>query len=56
MLPLVVPLFIGGVRTTARLLAGRPIVDVTQWLNLMFGFDLVFLVVGWLLFEYAVEE
>lgn len=56
MLPLVVPLFIGGVRTTARLLADRPIVDVTQWLNLMFAFDLVFLVVGWLVFEYAVEE
>lgn len=56
MLPLVVPLFIGGVRTTARLLADRPIADVAQWLNLMLGFDLVFLVVGWLVFEYAVEE
>lgn len=56
MLPLVVPLFIGGVRTTARLLDGRPVGDVAQWLNLMLGFDLVFLVVGWLVFEYAVEE
>lgn len=56
MLPIVVPLFIAGVRTTARLLAGYPLGEVTQWLNLMLAFDLVFLVVGWLVFEYAVEE
>jgi heme exporter protein B len=56
MLPLVVPLFIGGVRTTARLFAGRPLADVAQWLNLMLAFDLLFLVVGWLVFAYAVEE
>lgn len=56
MLPLVVPLFIAGVRTTARLLGGQPLGEVAQWLNLMLAFDVVFLVVGWLAFEYAVEE
>jgi heme exporter protein B len=56
MLPLVVPLFIAGVKTTARLLAGKPIAEVAQWLNLMLAFDVLFLVVGWLVFQYAVEE
>lgn len=56
MLPLVVPLFIAGVRATDRVLADRPLAEVAQWLNLMLGFDLVFLVVGWMVFEYAVEE
>lgn len=56
MLPLVVPLFIAGVRATTRGLAGFPMAEVAQWLNLMFGFDLVFLIVGWMFFEYAVEE
>jgi len=56
MLPLVVPLFIAGVRATTRGLAGEPIADVAQWLNLMLGFDLVFLIVAWMFFEYAVEE
>lgn len=56
MLPLVVPLFIAGVRATTRLLSGHPFGEVTQWLNLMVAFDVVFLVVGWLVFEYAVEE
>jgi heme exporter protein B len=55
-LPLVVPLFIGGTKITARLLAGKGIADVTNWLHLMAGFDLVFLVVGWMIFAYALEE
>jgi len=56
LLPLVVPIFIGGVKVTARVLAGKPLADVAQWLNLMGAFDFIFLVVGWLVFEYAVEE
>ncbi len=56
LLPLVVPIFIGGVTVTGRVLAGKPLADVAPWLNLMVGFDVIFLVVGWLVFEYAVEE
>lgn len=56
LLPLVVPIFIAGVKVTGRALAGKALVDVSQWLNLMGGFDVIFLVVGWLVFEYAVEE
>ncbi len=56
LLPLAVPLFIAGVKVTGRLLAGKPLADVAPWLNLMLGFDVIFLVVGWLVFEYAVEE
>jgi hypothetical protein len=48
--------FIGGVRITARVLAGKPLAEVVDWLNLIGGFDFIFLVVGWLVFEYAVEE
>lgn len=56
LLPLAVPIFIAGVKVTARLLAGKPLADTAAWLNLMVGFDVIFLVVGWLVFEYAVEE
>lgn len=56
LLPLVVPIFIAGVKVTARALSGKELADVAQWLNLMVGFDAIFLVVGWLVFEYAVEE
>ena len=56
LVPLVVPLFIAGVKVTGQALAGRGLDDVAQWLELMTGADAVFLIVGWLLFEYAVEE
>jgi heme exporter protein B len=56
LLPLVVPIFIAGVKVTARVLAGKPLAEVSQWLNLMLAFDVIFLVVAWLVFEYAVEE
>jgi heme exporter protein B len=56
LLPLVVPVFIAGVKVTTRALAARPLADVMHWIHLMIGFDAVFLVVGWLVFEYVVEE
>jgi len=56
LLPLVVPVFIAGVKVTTRALAARPLADVAHWIHLMIGFDVVFLVVGWMVFEYVVEE
>lgn len=56
LLPLTVPIFIAGVKVTGPMLADKPLAEVAPWLNLMVGFDVIFLVVGWLVFEYAVEE
>jgi heme exporter protein B len=56
MLPLAAPLFIAGIQASTQLMAGEPVSAVAHWLNLIAAFDAVFLVVGWLGFEYAVEE
>lgn len=56
MLPLAAPLFIAAIQTSAQLLAGESLGAVTHWLHLLAAFDVVFLVVGWLSFEYVVEE
>lgn len=56
MLPLATPLFLSCVEATALLLEGRPLTDAGKWFNLLLAFDAVFLVVGWLGFEYVVEE
>jgi heme exporter protein B len=56
MLPLAAPLFIAGIQATTQLLAGQPFGAVAHWLRLIGAFDVVFLVVGWLAFEYVVEE
>lgn len=56
LLPLVVPVLIAGVKASAGVLDGKLLSDVRQWVNLLIGYDAIVLIVGWLLFEYAVEE
>ncbi|MGH7788038.1 MAG: heme exporter protein CcmB [Candidatus Binatia bacterium] len=56
MLPLAAPLFIAAIQASAQLMGGAGLAAVAHWLKLMGAFDVVFLVVGWLAFEYAVEE
>ncbi len=55
-LPLATPLFLAAVETTAAVLAQTPLAQVSHWLKLTLAFDIVFLVVGWWTFEYAVRE
>jgi len=52
--PLIVPIVIGAVRATGTLLA--PAVNEPPWLGLMAAFDVIFLTVSMLTFEYVVEE
>jgi heme exporter protein B len=56
MLPLATPLFLSCVEATSLLLAGEPLKAAARWINLLVAFDVIFLVVGWLGFEYVVEE
>jgi heme exporter protein B len=56
MLPLAAPLLIAGIQASTQILAGQPFGAVAHWLRLIAAFDVVFLVVGWLAFEYVVEE
>ncbi|GIW43034.1 MAG: cytochrome c-type biogenesis heme exporter protein B [Candidatus Binatia bacterium] len=56
LLPLVVPLFLGGVKLTERAFAGKPPGDDLAWLHLMIGFDVATVVVAWVLFEYVVQD
>ncbi|OFV89026.1 MAG: hypothetical protein A3J75_01565 [Acidobacteria bacterium RBG_16_68_9] len=55
-LPLASPLVIASVQASSALLNGASVRTVGHWLNLLVGFDAVFLVVGWLTFEYAISE
>ncbi len=56
MLPLATPLFLAAVETTSALMAGGTVSEVSHWFKLTLAFDVTFLVVGWLTFEYAVAE
>jgi heme exporter protein B len=52
--PLIVPIVIGAVRVTGSLMV--PVANEPPWLGLIAAFDLIFLSVSMLTFEYVVEE
>jgi len=54
--PIVVPLMIAAVKTTGGLLDGQPLSEMRNWLNLLIGFDIIFLTVSYMTFDYVVEE
>jgi heme exporter protein B len=54
--PLTVPVILGSVRATEVILAGGGLGEVSHWLKLLGGFDLIFLVVSPLVFEFVLEE
>ncbi|MBI1987881.1 MAG: heme exporter protein CcmB [Nitrospinae bacterium] len=56
LLPIVVPVIVAAVKSTGQILEGRPLAEVAQWLKLLLAFDLLYLVVSFLIFEYVVEE
>jgi heme exporter protein B len=55
--PLIVPVVIGAVRATGSLMVSSgPSPDEPPWLGLMIAFDIIFLSVSMLTFEYVIEE
>lgn len=53
--PVSVPIVIATVRVASLSLAGENF-GLTQWLNLLIGFDVVFLTIAFLVFDRVVEE
>jgi len=54
--PVVVPVIIAATKSTGLILDGRPLAEAFVWMRLMSAFDIVFMVIAVLGFEYVVEE
>jgi heme exporter protein B len=54
--PAATPILISAVKCTEVCLDGRGLGSVTQWLAVTAGFDLLYLMVGLLTFEFVLEE
>jgi heme exporter protein B len=54
--PLTVPVILASVRATEAILAGGGLGEASHWLKLLVGFDVIFLVVSPLVFEFVLEE
>lgn len=54
--PIIVPVIIGAVKSTGKILEGKPLTEIFPWLKLLAAFDIIFIIVSFLVFEYVVEE
>ena len=56
LLPILVPLIIGAVKATGLLMDGQPWSETWPWINLLIGFDVVYLVVSFIVYEFVIED
>lgn len=54
--PVAVPLIIAAVKLTAGIMDGLPGAELARWWQLLLGFDVIFLVLSFMTFDYVIEE
>ena len=54
--PVAVPLIIAAVKLTAGIMDGLPGPELARWWQLLLGFDVIFLVLSFMTFDYVIEE
>jgi heme exporter protein B len=54
--PLTLPVVIAAVKASQGFLEFLPVAEVSTWLNLLIVYDLIFLAVAFMVFDYVVEE
>ena len=55
-LPIVIPIIISAVEATGAALSGEPWSEIGSWLQIIGAFDVIILVVSFLVFAYIIEE
>jgi heme exporter protein B len=54
--PLVIPILIAAVKGSTGFLQGMDIMDIRPWINLLLVYDVIFIAVAFMVFDYIVEE
>ncbi|MFV1950915.1 MAG: heme exporter protein CcmB [Nitrospinota bacterium] len=54
--PLIVPVIIAAVKSTGAIFEGKSLEGVMHWLKLIIVFDIIFLAVSFMTFDYIIEE
>jgi heme exporter protein B len=54
--PLIIPVLIAAVKGSTGFLQGMAMVDIQPWINLLLVYDVVFIAVAFMTFDYIVEE
>lgn len=56
MLPVVAPALIAAVEMSGGLIRGEPMDGLVIWIEILVAFNVIYLVVSWLVFEWLIEE
>lgn len=54
--PLVIPVLISAIKGSSGFLEGLEMVEILPWLNLLIVYDVIFIAVAFMVFDYVVEE
>jgi heme exporter protein B len=54
--PLVIPVLIAAVKASTGFLQGVDLLDIRPWINLLVVYDVIFIAVAFMVFDYIVEE
>jgi heme exporter protein B len=54
--PVIVPVLVAAVKATLMVLQGSALGDISIWMNILCAYDVIFLAIGWLVFDYIVQE
>ncbi|GAB4528599.1 MAG: heme exporter protein CcmB [Anaerolineales bacterium] len=54
--PLVIPILIAAVKASAGFLDAAPWADIAPWVNLLVVYDVIFVAIAFMVFDYVVEE
>jgi heme exporter protein B len=54
--PLIIPVLIAAVKGSSGFLQGAVIIDIIPWINLLIVYDVIFIAVAFMVFDYIVEE
>jgi heme exporter protein B len=54
--PLVIPILIAAVKGSTGFLQGVDVADIRPWINLLLVYDVIFIAIAFMVFDYIVEE
>ena len=54
--PVVIPVVVAAVEASGGFLQGLALSEVSYWINILFVYDLIFIAIAFMVFDYVVEE
>jgi len=54
--PVIVPVLIAAVKASGGYLQALPLDQIQPWVNLLIGYDVIFIAISFMVFDYVVEE